>query len=316
MNTPPSAYPGFFFRRILVPLLHRYPFSGGILRLANFQWIFREIDRSPSDVIARLRNGVPIRVRFGDFDGRVLYLFGRPDPRVVDLLLALAKPGEVFFDIGANHGAVGFLISDRVGPGGAVHLFEPQPGLCARIREAQQASSRPWIELHECGLLDDEGELELWETPGHTGVATFAGKQAEDAFAVRVPVRDLRKQLPPLVKGRSWGAKVDVEGVEMRLLPALLSMPGMRYLVSESSHLDDPGLLWKVVRQNGHVLFGVSRSVLASRLIPLAGPAEIPKFEDVLIAHLGEGPAITRPVAARQIASRLVPSRGRPAAAL
>lgn len=299
----------FGLAHLLVPTLRRWPFLGGVLRLSNHPWVWSAMARMQADAMARLRNGMPVRVRLGDFDGRMLFLFGQPDPRVVRLVLALTRQGDAFFDIGANYGAVGFLASDRVGPTGAVHLFEPQRDLCARITEALERAARPWIHLHECGVLDEDGELELWETPGHSGAASFAGTDAAGAVAVRVPVRDAARLLPPLAAGRSWAAKVDVEGVEMRILPSLLSMAGMRYVVAEVSHLDDPEDLWNIVRSNGHAIFGVSRSKMISRLVPIAAAAGIARFEDVLIAHL-DGAAFAKPASPEQVAARIVPAGG------
>ena len=44
------------------------------------------------------------------------------------------KPGEVFFDIGANTGFYTLLAAKRTGTGGIVHAFEPNPRNLAPLR--------------------------------------------------------------------------------------------------------------------------------------------------------------------------------------
>lgn len=271
---------------ILSEAFHRWPFPGGTLRVSNLPVVWRYVGRAPAEVPARLRNGVEVRVRLEDFDGRMLYLFGRPDARVTDLCLSLLRRGDCFLDIGANYGAVGLLASDRVGKEGAVHFFEPQPDLAGRIEEAIGASGRDWLRLHPYGLMDRDAVLRLWTVDGHTGVGSFvdsAGRSGESAL--ELPVRSTAATIPPLVAGRRWGAKVDVEGAELNVLPALLGVDGLRFVLFECSHAEDVERVWAEVSRPGLALFGVARDRLATRTRPIRRAAEIPGHEDLLLVR-------------------------------
>jgi FkbM family methyltransferase len=302
-----TTFEGLTFQA-LSHALHRWPFSGGLIRVSNHPLVWKLIARGSTETHARLRNGDSIRVRLRDFDGRVLALFGTPDCRVTTVCRSLARQGDVFLDIGANHGAVGLMVSEEVGPQGRVHLFEPQPDLCGRIRETLQRKGDSSISLHEVGLLDEDGELELYPVRGHSGRGSFVPDDDEfESEAARLPIRDAATYLPPLIGGRSWAAKVDIEGAESRILPILLKIPRLRFLVVESSHLGDPRPLWASAKQAGLVVFGICRSALRPRLKPLSSASEIGDYEDLVLVRLATAPRSSRTLSPA-VLRRLLPS--------
>jgi FkbM family methyltransferase len=62
-----------------------------------------------------------------------LYAFGGHEIEDVSLLKRLTHPGATVFDVGANVGAFTLPLARLVGPGGAVHAFEPHPGVRERL---------------------------------------------------------------------------------------------------------------------------------------------------------------------------------------
>jgi len=201
---------------------------GKILKSRLVTKILAEI---PPNNTASLRNGMRISVDINDYNGRMLFLFGSESPKVMKTCRTLLREGDIFFDIGANYGTIGLFCSEHVGSDGEVHLFEPQQVLCKRIVECLNDSKRENIYLHEYGLMDRDGILEMHVPVNHTGRGSFARK--EMGTVTSLPVRDARKVLPELAGDKPVAAKVDVEGAEYLILPAICELPGLRYVVFE-----------------------------------------------------------------------------------
>lgn len=63
---------------------------------------------------------------------RCLKLFSK-EPGTLDWIMSELKPGQVFFDIGANIGTFTILAAGQVAPGGKVYAFEPHASNFARL---------------------------------------------------------------------------------------------------------------------------------------------------------------------------------------
>ncbi len=92
--------------------------------------------RAHHEQTARLRE----TLEDGDFYAPVSRLFvadpRRTDDEVLDHLLALARPGETWLDIGAGAGRYALPLALRVG---AVIALDPSPGMLAALREQAAA---------------------------------------------------------------------------------------------------------------------------------------------------------------------------------
>jgi FkbM family methyltransferase len=274
--------------KIYSRLLRLLPVAGGLTRLAfnpiTNQVFGRCLDAAP----ARMLNGVPIAVDVNDYHGRILYLFGTNDPKVHHVSQALLRSGDCFLDIGANYGSIGLLAADRVGPRGQVHLFEPQPHLCKALRDAISAGGRSNVSVHELALLDHDDTLELAAPSDHSGRATLVRHCDQSDWAkIRVPVKDIATYVPPLIQNRSFGAKIDVEGAEIYLMPWLLMQPSLKFLIFEAAH--NQPVLWEMVRASGLTLFGLERTVFAKRLARVDALAGLMRYHDLVAVRIPEG---------------------------
>ncbi len=80
--------------------------------------------------LTKLSNGLPFFVNTRDRDITTwIVLGGIWETFVDDVLMALARPGQVFLDIGANQGYYSVKLGHAVGPDGAGYCFEPNPEL-------------------------------------------------------------------------------------------------------------------------------------------------------------------------------------------
>ncbi|MGH8164649.1 MAG: FkbM family methyltransferase, partial [Rhodanobacteraceae bacterium] len=133
-------------------------------------------------------------------------------------LMELLRPGQVFFDVGANVGVYTLLGAKTVGPTGAVVAFEPLPRNLAflfrhlRLNRARNVTIAPLAcadrvatELFYEGANPALGRLATVEQAGRRSGATLVATVTLDAAA-----EHLRLQPDVL--------KIDVEGAELRVL--------------------------------------------------------------------------------------------------
>lgn len=286
--------------KLLPEVCHKNPILSGLpARISSLALVRQLVDGVAEERIARLRNGFRVRVNLKDFNGRMLFLFGTPDPKIIAVCKALLRKGDGFVDVGANHGAVGLLCAGAVGPNGAVHMFEPQPDLCERIRECIEESRLTWVRLHEVGLMDRDGVLPFQIPINHSGMGSYV---IPDITGERVslPVRDVSSILPSLIGQKPFGVKLDVEGAEMAILPQLVAMPGLRFVVCECTtrYLD----IWSVLRDAGLEVFGIRRTVFLVRVRRVQNPADLQKCKDLLAVRLKRRGALTGDVHPSEVA--------------
>lgn len=74
---------------------------------------------------------------------------------------ALVGPGDVCLDVGAEFGLYTHVLADIVGPGGAVHAFEPQRGAHRALELGVRAAGLGWVHLHRLALGAAPGREEL-----------------------------------------------------------------------------------------------------------------------------------------------------------
>ena len=82
----------------------------------------------------RVRSG-PLRGMVLDVDPRALdIVIGRYEPSIQAVIETTLTPGEVAFDIGANLGYFTLVMATRVGSGGRVVSFEPDPDMVSALK--------------------------------------------------------------------------------------------------------------------------------------------------------------------------------------
>jgi FkbM family methyltransferase len=260
---------------------HHAPFKSGLSSLSFNTSMNFLIKAIPRTVMARLRDGNFIEVSTDDYHGRVLYLFGTNDPKVEQTAASLLQPGDVFLDIGANYSTIGLSASHVVGRGGAVHLFEPQELLCNRVQDTIRAGGYSNVILHRVGLLDRDATLTLLSPAHHSGMATFTDTDV-DYFtkSETCEVREIGSYVGPLVHEKPFGAKLDIEGSEMAILPWLLAQPNLKFMIFEAAHNQRD--LYDAVRSAGLVLFGLKRHPFLLRAIRVDDFSEMGNFHDLL----------------------------------
>jgi FkbM family methyltransferase len=148
--------------------------------------------------------------------------FGVYEPEEAALIERVLRPGDVFVDAGANIGYFSAVAASCVGPGGAVHGFEPVPEYNARARAVAAANPNHSIHIHADALGEAEGAADIRVTrERNIGWNTIVPDlmAAGEARAVHtVRVRRLDEYLASQGVEHVALLKVDVEGYELPVL--------------------------------------------------------------------------------------------------
>jgi FkbM family methyltransferase len=123
---------------------------------------------------------------------------------------------DLVLDCGAHIGLFTRLAAARYS-GARLLAFEPHPGNCELLRP-QFAELGGRATLHQAAVSVEEGERWFSANCSNTG---RLGRPAEEGWRVRVS--DLRQVIVSECTG-SLLLKVDVEGEELRIIPAVASM--------------------------------------------------------------------------------------------
>ena len=179
-------------------------------------------------------NGSVINVGLGDYLQQQIFFDGYYERPLVDWLKRTLTPDDVFWDVGANIGAIS-LVAARLCK--QVVAFEPDPRSLVRLEQNVQANRLADIEIVAGALGVEGGSATLYQSANvNTGMTSLVPGRGEVVGKQTVKVLradDLiaaRPELAPTVM------KLDVEGAEHLVLsgaPHLLRSGRLRALVFE-----------------------------------------------------------------------------------
>ena len=147
---------------------------------------------------------------------------GTIEPEVQQVLVERLCAGDVVYDVGANLGFFSLLSARIVGPGGAVHAFEPVAENADSLRRSAVRNGFDVITVHELAVAADSGSRRLvmlddasWaRLDSGRAVPEAKSRRSVEAVALDHLVEDGRAPPPRLVK-------IDVEGGEAAVLEGM-----------------------------------------------------------------------------------------------
>ncbi len=156
-----------------------------------------------------------------DSDFVTFYLVGAPagpEYKLARYFIRTLKPGDSFYDAGANYGFYTLLAGEFIGAQGEIHAFEPTPEIYAWL---QRNTPGPIARIVDAALWDRCGTATLYRHRLGNALNTLEAEVS--AFdptynPLRTEVRCTtldeyaQKNLPPTV------IKIDIEGGEKRLI--------------------------------------------------------------------------------------------------
>lgn len=196
-----------------------------------------------------------------------LYLLGKTlaETREQRFFAEHVEPGMVVLDVGANVGFYTIRFADRVGPGGRVHAFEPDP-LSFEIL-SERAARRGNVEVTRTAVGDHAGKITLYCSrtnradnrvhPSHEG--------SEKGEAVEVPLTTLDDYCAARGIERIDAVKMDVQGAEVAALRGFArtlarTKPAWMLVEFSPEHLrgagSDPKDFWVILEDLGFVPWG------------------------------------------------------------
>ena len=123
---------------------------------------------------ARLGNGMPVSVYFGDVVGYGIATEGWYEPKIVDLLRPYLRPEVHFFDVGAHVGQYSLLASPLVAQ---VHAFEANPDTAKLLRRNVSRNGLANVLVNETAVVEKPGGMiSFYDGPaGNSGGASLHG---------------------------------------------------------------------------------------------------------------------------------------------
>ncbi len=158
-------------------------------------------------------------LRFHSGESNPAYALGTNEMPVQEALARRLKPGDVFFDIGANVGFFTVIGARLVGAHGFVFAFEPLPENVQRARANVEANAFSNVRILDAAASDHSGMGELMVADYVGGSALATAERPPDVKGV-LPVRLVT--IDELVAQNEirppQAVKIDVEGAEIEVL--------------------------------------------------------------------------------------------------
>lgn len=147
-----------------------------------------------------------------DFDPEP-FLDGLPDMGI--------SGGNVVMDWGGNIGVVAAWLQKKVGTGGKVYAFEPDPVNLKKLEVNLGLNQAGAVQVIEQGLWEESGALEFYAGAGYTSSflkTDYIEKQEKKLDAVRVSVTTLDDFAEKEALSRLDFIKIDIEGSEVQAI--------------------------------------------------------------------------------------------------
>ncbi len=187
-----------------------------------------EKTRALKPVRVEVEHGLNLLLDPGDLVSRTILVTGAWQPEVWQSISAGLSAGAVFLDVGAHIGYDTLKASVRVGEGGKVIAFEPNPRTLEQLRANIAASHAANVTVEPIACTDSEQMLTLYDaTPqGNSGGSSLSLANADQTHTGTVPSYAVRGRpidhvAAELGLQRVDVVKVDVEGAEYLVLRGL-----------------------------------------------------------------------------------------------
>lgn len=191
-----------------------------------------------------------------------LILDGYWEMWLTETLSEVLKPCMVAIDIGANLGYFTLLMADRVGPGGAVHAFEPNPPIADRLAKSIEVNGfREWVSLHRDPLGDQDGRKVILSVPKDEPKNAHITMDAAAPGALALTTRRFDSH-PGLLTADI--IKIDAEGAELGIWQGMTKMiertskPLIVFLEFAAVRYADPAAFLDEIAARGFTLAEVS----------------------------------------------------------
>jgi FkbM family methyltransferase len=203
-----------------------------------------------------------------DLIGRHIYLSGKFDRSIVQVLCDVARPGDTLLDIGANIGYVSACFLQRIA-GSNVVAVEPNPAIFELLTfNLSQFGARQ--RAVNSAVTDRDGEGYLLTYADNLGASRLADEGAQVKLCT---AETLLNDIPHIDL-----IKIDVEGHEeiviRSLLLALQNRHRPRAILFEDHGDSAAGAIGDLLSDAGYVTHGIYKRLTSTRLSPIRSKAD------------------------------------------
>ncbi len=172
-----------------------------------------------------IKNGVAKGLKFNSKNYNIKTSLGTYELPIQQALSDYLKPGDTFYDIGANVGFFSIVAANLVKQDGRIYAFEPSPKNAADLRHNAKINNFSNINVIEKAVSSEtgEGKLLIGDYCGAYSLSTtgsFSRVVAKNEITVEVisidNLLDMHELTPPDV------VKIDVEGAEKDVLQGMV----------------------------------------------------------------------------------------------
>jgi FkbM family methyltransferase len=155
--------------------------------------LLQMIARHVAEGEAVIRNGPGTGLRIDASGRNAGYALGTSDFDEQEWLAAVLRPGDSFYDIGANIGFLTLIGSRLVGQGGTVVAFEPLAENIQQLRKNIGLNRLENVRVEPVALSSTSGSSLLLFVPGRRDQPRLlpALEEHDDGIVVEVPVASL-----------------------------------------------------------------------------------------------------------------------------
>jgi FkbM family methyltransferase len=194
-----------------------------------------------------------------DYHGTAPMYFGSYSVLVVEAMRRFLRPGDIFFDVGANVGYLSAVGASLVGRRGQVHSFEPVPAHFEKLCRLVELNPEYSIIANPFAAGDTSSARTMYVTrePGQSTLVRSYKAESEIIDELQIPVVRLDAYIEKHKLGRISLIKIDAEGFE---LPILKGLQG--YFESSGQH---PAIICEIAPR-AYPLMGKGISELSALL--------------------------------------------------
>ena len=224
---PFGTYPPNLLQYTVSTIGHHLPNNWSGLRFSGWlRFLLQKMSRRPIDMTVL---GQRMRFHLGDnaCERRLMVTPQFFDPKDLEILRLLARPGFQFVDLGANVGGYCIFVGRLAGPEARILAIEPQPALLKRLHENIELN-RLNIRVAAVAVADREGVIDFAVDLNNLGFTSLnlGRKGRGERRGIRLPVRKLLGLVREYGFERIDALKADIEGAEdLALLPFIEEAP-------------------------------------------------------------------------------------------
>jgi FkbM family methyltransferase len=220
----------------------------------------------PQGVEVRLSSGATVRVPMDHPFWLKIVHRGYQELATERVLIAGLRPGDRLIDVGAHRGIFTLIGAQRVGEGGRVYAFEPDPQHVRGLRTSIRINGLANVTVEECAVGEADAPARFVQTG--IGYERLPQAKAGQVAARNVPMVALDTYVRENGLGSVRMIKIDVDGPELMVLKGgrrLLEASEPPLIVMELSRLSEQwGGGYREVRASvlpyGYELYGCKRT--------------------------------------------------------